>query len=588
MGASRLPLLREVFGAPPIPSASSTSAAYEPTITGAEQGSGGGGSGGNSSASILSRSSAAASASAGGLATDGGHASPSAALLGTLGVNTDSSSSGSGITTSNPSTGAGNGASAAFNARVSYGPRAAGGSSGNPASGSNGPNSGGNGNNSDSLNISGGGLNGAARGAVLSTSSVTSTGATNSFSSSYAAAGSKTGGGAAASTASVSTIAFKFKQQLGALHATLLASSPHYGEWGVVLYCVLLFLAFFPTTQPCFFNGSPCTTIASVTAPDLSTRTYNPPPPPSPHHAAVRCVKPNSQKASGLFTHPQILTQLRYAGVLETVRIRRQGYPYREDYPSFWRRAVRCGWGAYLAPKAVEGIPVLPPPRFVTISSSTSSGVVGMRGEGAQQVASSSTAAASVTATAGAVGVVGGAEGALGTTSSAIASAAAAASSSSSSAIRRVMASSPAPPGGNSPRPLSRSSSSFGGGSVVDVNLEGADDVSRGDVRGPSPSPVNTPSGPSDVSRGGGTGDVSSRGAGAGAVTLLVDASLTPALIEAARAGTAALLGALLSPSQWAQGSTKVRCSRPVCATGGGLKVIRGQPRGETPNLIVA
>ena len=39
----------------------------------------------------------------------------------------------------------------------------------------------------------------------------------------------------------------------------------------------------------------------------------------SPHH--VKCIKPNSVKQPGGFTAEMVLTQLRYSGVLEVVRI---------------------------------------------------------------------------------------------------------------------------------------------------------------------------------------------------------------------------------------------------------------------------
>lgn len=63
-----------------------------------------------------------------------------------------------------------------------------------------------------------------------------------------------------------STIATKFKTQLGVLHDTLMSTSPHY----------------------------------------------------------VRCIKPNKVKGKHVYDSPMVLTQLLYSGVLETVRIRRQ------------------------------------------------------------------------------------------------------------------------------------------------------------------------------------------------------------------------------------------------------------------------
>jgi hypothetical protein len=93
-------------------------------------------------------------------------------------------------------------------------------------------------------------------------------------------------------TQSVSTIASKFKTQLAALNDTLLATTPHY----------------------------------------------------------VRCVKPNKVKKPHTFDHPMVLAQLLYSGVLETVRIRRQGFPFRETFVEFWRRANRVGFTVLLNP----------------------------------------------------------------------------------------------------------------------------------------------------------------------------------------------------------------------------------------------
>ena len=42
-----------------------------------------------------------------------------------------------------------------------------------------------------------------------------------------------------------------------------------------------------------------------------------------PHH--VKCIKPNNMKQPGGFMAAMVLTQLRYSGVLEVVRIRREG-----------------------------------------------------------------------------------------------------------------------------------------------------------------------------------------------------------------------------------------------------------------------
>ncbi|XP_043931168.1 unconventional myosin-X-like [Protopterus annectens] len=49
----------------------------------------------------------------------------------------------------------------------------------------------------------------------------------------------------------------------------------------------------------------------------------------------VRCIKPNMEKASNKF-HPEVvLNQLRYSGMLETVKIRRAGFPVRRQFQDF-------------------------------------------------------------------------------------------------------------------------------------------------------------------------------------------------------------------------------------------------------------
>ena len=60
-----------------------------------------------------------------------------------------------------------------------------------------------------------------------------------------------------------------------------------------------------------------------------------------------RCLKPNSLKAANSFDSELVLAQLRYTGILETVRIRRQGYATRLLHDIFFERCVRGGrrWG---------------------------------------------------------------------------------------------------------------------------------------------------------------------------------------------------------------------------------------------------
>ncbi|XP_021936981.1 unconventional myosin-XV-like isoform X4 [Zootermopsis nevadensis] len=64
----------------------------------------------------------------------------------------------------------------------------------------------------------------------------------------------------------------------------------------------------------------------------------------------VRCIKPNSDKAPMKFDMPIVLEQLRYTGMLETIRIRKMGYPVRLRFSQFVERF------RYLLPQRVGGL----------------------------------------------------------------------------------------------------------------------------------------------------------------------------------------------------------------------------------------
>ncbi|EDO31924.1 predicted protein, partial [Nematostella vectensis] len=52
----------------------------------------------------------------------------------------------------------------------------------------------------------------------------------------------------------------------------------------------------------------------------------------------VRCIRPNPDKAPDEFVEKLVLDQIRYCGILETVKIRKTGFPIRIVYPNFVKR----------------------------------------------------------------------------------------------------------------------------------------------------------------------------------------------------------------------------------------------------------
>jgi myosin heavy subunit len=64
----------------------------------------------------------------------------------------------------------------------------------------------------------------------------------------------------------------------------------------------------------------------------------------------IRCIKPNLTKTPNSFLTGEVLKQLRYSGMMEAIRIRREGYSLREEHESFFNR-----FSVLLNPEDVDG-----------------------------------------------------------------------------------------------------------------------------------------------------------------------------------------------------------------------------------------
>jgi len=46
----------------------------------------------------------------------------------------------------------------------------------------------------------------------------------------------------------------------------------------------------------------------------------------------IRCLKPNELKKRDLVVSSYCLLQIKYLGVLESIKVRKEGFPYRKEY----------------------------------------------------------------------------------------------------------------------------------------------------------------------------------------------------------------------------------------------------------------
>lgn len=52
----------------------------------------------------------------------------------------------------------------------------------------------------------------------------------------------------------------------------------------------------------------------------------------------IRCIKPNEQKQKNSFVNQLVLQQIRYLGVLDSIKIRKESFPVRIKFLNFFQK----------------------------------------------------------------------------------------------------------------------------------------------------------------------------------------------------------------------------------------------------------
>ena len=95
----------------------------------------------------------------------------------------------------------------------------------------------------------------------------------------------------------------------------------------------------------------------------------------------VRCIKPNVLQAPNNFQVPFVADQLRYTGMLETCRIRREGFSYRPTFQEFMARFGLIAFGPQH--DSADGRTCTVVLKTAGIDACVSGGARGARGPGA-------------------------------------------------------------------------------------------------------------------------------------------------------------------------------------------------------------